>query len=75
LPEPAEVSLQIRAAALYDPRMTWAMNRAISAPNLGVDHLVLLPQPDARCRHWHYPIPADRTLVNIDAVAAQLMAA
>jgi hypothetical protein len=42
---------------------------------LGVDHLVLLRQPDARRRHWHGPIPADRILVNIDAVAAQVMAA
>jgi probable F420-dependent oxidoreductase len=42
---------------------------------LGVDRLVLMPEPGARRRHWHEPVPADRIMANIDTVAAQFMAA
>jgi probable F420-dependent oxidoreductase len=42
---------------------------------LGVDRLVLLPQPDADRTHRHDPVPADRILHNIDVVADQIIAA
>jgi hypothetical protein len=38
---------------------------------LGVDRLVLLPQPDAGPDHVHIAVPADRILANIDWVAEQ----
>jgi probable F420-dependent oxidoreductase len=41
---------------------------------LGVDRLVLLPEPDAGPAQRHVPIPADRILRNIDAVAEQIIA-
>lgn len=40
---------------------------------LGVDRLVLLPQPDANPAERHAPVPVDRILHNIDAVAAQII--
>ncbi len=40
---------------------------------LGVDRLVLLPQPDAGPAERHAPVPVDRILRNIDAVAAQII--
>jgi probable F420-dependent oxidoreductase len=40
---------------------------------LGVDRLVLLPQPDAGPRQRHVPVPAERILRNIDAVAEQII--
>lgn len=42
---------------------------------LGVDRLVLLPQPDADRTQRHAPVPADRILRNIDLVAEQVIAA
>ena len=42
---------------------------------LGVDRLVLLPQPDAGPRQRHVPVPVDRILRNIDTVAEQIIAA
>jgi probable F420-dependent oxidoreductase len=41
---------------------------------LGVDRLVLLPEPDAGPAQRHAPIPADRILRNIDAIAEQIIA-
>jgi probable F420-dependent oxidoreductase len=41
---------------------------------LGVDRLVLLPQPDADRAHRHAPVPVDQILRNIDAVAEQIIA-
>lgn len=40
---------------------------------LGIDRLVLLPQPDAGPSQRHALVPADRTLRNIDAVAEQVI--
>jgi probable F420-dependent oxidoreductase len=40
---------------------------------VGVDRLVLLPQPDADHAHVHAPVPAERILDNIDRVADQIM--
>jgi probable F420-dependent oxidoreductase len=40
---------------------------------LGVDRLVLLPQPDASPSQRHAPVPADRILRNIDTVAQQII--
>jgi probable F420-dependent oxidoreductase len=40
---------------------------------LGVDRLVLLPQPDAGPAQRHAPVPVDRILRNIDTVAEQLI--
>lgn len=42
---------------------------------LGVDRLVLLPQPDAGRLHQHSPVPADRIMHNIDRVADQIIEA
>ena len=42
---------------------------------LGVDRLVLLPQPDAGPSQRHAPVPVDRILHNIDAVAERIIAA
>jgi len=41
--------------------------------DLGVDRLVLLPQPDASGSQRHVPVPADRILRNIDTVARQII--
>jgi probable F420-dependent oxidoreductase len=41
---------------------------------LGIDRLVLLPQPDAGRTQRHTPVPADRILRNIDMVAEQIIA-
>lgn len=41
---------------------------------LGVDRLVLLPQPDAGPAQRHAPVPVDRILRNIDTAAAQIIA-
>jgi probable F420-dependent oxidoreductase len=41
---------------------------------LGIDRLVLLPQPDADRAQRHAPVPADRILRNIDTVADQIIA-
>jgi probable F420-dependent oxidoreductase len=41
---------------------------------LGIDRLVLLPQPDADRSQRHAPVPADRILRNIDTVADQIIA-
>jgi probable F420-dependent oxidoreductase len=41
---------------------------------LGVDRLVLLPQPDAGPAERHASVPVDRILRNIDTVAAQIIA-
>ena len=40
---------------------------------LGVDRLVLLPQPDAPPSQRHAPVPVDRILRNIDTVAEQII--
>jgi probable F420-dependent oxidoreductase len=40
---------------------------------LGVDRLVLLPQPDADRDHRHRPVPVDRILRNIDWVAERII--
>jgi probable F420-dependent oxidoreductase len=40
---------------------------------LGVDRLVLLPQPDAGPSQRHAPVPADRILRTIDTVAEELI--
>jgi probable F420-dependent oxidoreductase len=40
---------------------------------LGIDRLVLLPEPGADRAHRHAPVPADRILRNIDQVAADLI--
>jgi probable F420-dependent oxidoreductase len=40
---------------------------------LGVDRLVLLPQPDASGSQRHVPVPADRILRKIDIVARQII--
>jgi probable F420-dependent oxidoreductase len=40
---------------------------------LGVDRLVLLPQPDADRPLRHSPIPADRIMHNIDRVAGEIL--
>ena len=42
---------------------------------LGVDRLVLLPQPDADRAHRHAPVPVDRILSNIDHVADRIIGA
>jgi probable F420-dependent oxidoreductase len=41
---------------------------------LGVDRLVLLPQPDASPSQRHDPVPVDRILRNIDVVAERIIA-
>ena len=41
---------------------------------LGIDRLVLLPQPDADRTQRHTPVPVDRILRNIDMVAEQIIA-
>jgi probable F420-dependent oxidoreductase len=40
---------------------------------LGVDRLVLLPQPDADRPYRHFPVPLDRIQHNIDRVAAEIL--
>ena len=40
--------------------------------DLGVDRLVLLPQPDADSGHKHRPVPLDQIKRNIDFVTAQI---
>ncbi len=40
---------------------------------LGIARLVLLPQPDTGPSQRHVPVPADRILRNIDAVAEQVI--
>ena len=40
---------------------------------LGIDRLVLLPQPDASPAQRHAPVPEDRILHNIDTVADQIL--
>ena len=40
---------------------------------IGVDRLILLPQPDADRTHRHAPVPVDRILTNIDQVADQII--
>jgi hypothetical protein len=40
---------------------------------LGVDRLVLLPQPDADRDQRHRPVPVDRILRNIDWVAERII--
>jgi probable F420-dependent oxidoreductase len=40
---------------------------------LGVDRLVLLPQPDAAGDERHRPVPLDRIKRNVDAVAHELL--
>jgi probable F420-dependent oxidoreductase len=42
---------------------------------LGIDRLVLLPQPDADREHRHATVPLDRILANIDAVGEQIIRA
>jgi probable F420-dependent oxidoreductase len=41
---------------------------------LGVDRIVMLPQPDADRPHRHRPVPADRILGNIDRIAGEIIA-
>jgi len=41
--------------------------------DLGVDRLVLLPQPDAAPSQRHAPVAMDRILRNIDTVAEQII--
>jgi hypothetical protein len=41
---------------------------------LGIDRLVLLPQPDADRAQRHAPVPAGQILRNIDTVADQIIA-
>jgi probable F420-dependent oxidoreductase len=41
---------------------------------LGVDRLVLLPEPEAERGRRHAPVPVDRILHNIDTVAGALLA-
>jgi alkanesulfonate monooxygenase SsuD/methylene tetrahydromethanopterin reductase-like flavin-dependent oxidoreductase (luciferase family) len=41
---------------------------------LGVDRLVLLPEPEAQRGRRHAPVPVDRILHNIDTMAAALLA-
>jgi probable F420-dependent oxidoreductase len=41
---------------------------------LGVDRLVLLPEPEAERGQRHVPVPIDRILRNIDAIAQQFLA-
>jgi alkanesulfonate monooxygenase SsuD/methylene tetrahydromethanopterin reductase-like flavin-dependent oxidoreductase (luciferase family) len=41
---------------------------------LGIDRLVLLPQPDADRTQRHAPVPADQILRNIDTVADRIIA-
>lgn len=41
---------------------------------VGVDRLVLLPQPDTRSRDKHRPIARERVLRNIDWIAEELLA-
>jgi alkanesulfonate monooxygenase SsuD/methylene tetrahydromethanopterin reductase-like flavin-dependent oxidoreductase (luciferase family) len=41
--------------------------------DLGVDRLVLLPQPDAAPSQRHAPVAVDRILRNIDTVAEQII--
>lgn len=40
---------------------------------LGVDRLVLLPQPDADREHRHTPVPAEHIIRNIDSTATMLI--
>jgi len=40
---------------------------------LGVDRLILLPQPDADRAHRHAPVPVDRIMDNIDHVADRII--
>jgi probable F420-dependent oxidoreductase len=40
---------------------------------LGVHRLVLLPQPDADREHRHAPVPVERILRNVDAVAETII--
>lgn len=51
------------------------MNKAVADQyaELGVDRLVLLPQPDAGPSQRHAPVPADRILRTIDSVAEQVI--
>jgi alkanesulfonate monooxygenase SsuD/methylene tetrahydromethanopterin reductase-like flavin-dependent oxidoreductase (luciferase family) len=42
---------------------------------LGIDRLVVLPQPDADRGHRHFPVPRDRIMYNIDKIAEEIIAA
>jgi alkanesulfonate monooxygenase SsuD/methylene tetrahydromethanopterin reductase-like flavin-dependent oxidoreductase (luciferase family) len=54
---------------------TGPLNKAVADryAELGVDRLVLLPEPDASPGQRHAPVPVDRILRNIDAVAQQIL--
>jgi probable F420-dependent oxidoreductase len=42
---------------------------------LGIDRLVVLPQPDADRGRRHSPVPRDRIMYNIDKIAEEIIAA
>lgn len=54
---------------------TGSLNRQVldAYEALGVDRVVLLPQPDADSAHKHDPVALEQIKRNIDAVAAELM--
>ena len=41
---------------------------------LGIDRLVVLPQPDADRGNRHFPVPRDRIMYNIDKIAEEIIA-
>ena len=67
---------------LSEKLLTYALGRGLGRTDkaavdqyaeLGVDRLVLLPQPDAGPAQRHAPVPVDRILRNIDTVAQQIL--
>jgi probable F420-dependent oxidoreductase len=55
------------------PRGPFDRRTVAQYERLGVDRLVLLPQPDASPADRHRPVPLDRIKRNIDAVAREVL--
>jgi hypothetical protein len=77
LPGPVRVVQRDRYPAPATPAPTPAgpLDKATvdEYAELGVDRLVLLPQPDATPAGRHAFVPVDRILRNIDTVAHQIL--
>jgi probable F420-dependent oxidoreductase len=66
-PRPGRLEITVTPAGPVDKAI------ADQYAELGVDRLVLLPQPDASPSQQHAPVPADRILRTIDTAAEQII--
>lgn len=67
-PELGELEISVTPVGPLDPGVVERYEA------IGVSRLVLLPQPDADRLNRHEPVPVDRILRNVDAVADALIA-